>query len=349
MTYAMLNTAFDLLREESARAQRFMALSDPPADAKPNWCTPNRPEALTDSVVLRRFGEELSATGIPALIVTPQVNHSYIADFNERQSLVRTLLGAGFTRVGVTDWCDPSRDRAYGIAESIDDILACAEALGPEVHLIGLCQGGWQTAIVAALHPDRVASLTVAAAPIDTHAGDTVLHAFTFGLPLAFFQQLVKASGGVAPGAAIARGFDLLKPFERFVFNPLALYLKLDDEGYVSRYRELRNWYRLNKDIAGDIYLEAVERLFMKNELAAGTLDVRGEIVDLSTLRCPIHLVAGTRDHITPKEQVLAFEALAPEASVTRHVVDAGHIGSFMGRQVLESTWREIGVALAGG
>ena len=44
------------------------------------------------------------------------------------------------------------------------------ELLGGRVNLIGDCQGGWLATIYAALHPERVNTLTIAGAPIDFHA-----------------------------------------------------------------------------------------------------------------------------------------------------------------------------------
>lgn len=338
MSYADVLTTWT---EQLNRWTTFQEAVEPSGGRAPVWATAHAIVKVHDSVDLRHFGAREEGR-LPVLIVTPQVNHSYVADFSEKQSLVRTLLAAGVREVGVTDWLPPPA-RSYTIADSLDDITACIDGLGGRAHLVGLCQGGWQSAMVAALHPDRVASLTVAAAPIDAHAGATLLHAWVFGLPMSFFEGVVAMGGGVAPGKKLSEGFDLLKPFERFVFGYAALWLNADDEGYVKRFTDLRNWYKLNKDIAGDLYLEAVRDLFKDNRLAKGTFEVKGTRVDLSTIRCPLNLVAGSRDHITPPAQVFALEKLAPDAPCKSYTVDAGHIGSFMGGGALRTAWTEIG------
>ncbi len=323
---------------EGRRLTTYLNTAFPAAPPKPRWATPGRTVPLRDTLDLRIYGRSVKGQP-PVLIVTPQVNHSYIADFSPDQSLVRTLREGGVSRVLVTDWLSPPEDREYSIADSIEDIRAAVDAAGGRAHLVGLCQGGWQCAILAALHPDCVASLTVAAAPIDTHAGITPLHGFVRMMPMLWYEALVKAGGGSAPGTALSRGFDLLRPFERFFLNDALLYLNALDDGYVARYSALRNWYRLNKDVAGRLYLEVVRDLFKDNRLASGTLEVDGRRVDLSGIRCPVFLVAGTRDHITPAEQVFALEELAPSARCTRYLADAGHIGVFMGRGALTSVW----------
>ena len=352
------DTSVAVWREELGRLDTVLRDALPIEPAEASWATPHERHALSPTLALRTFVSGDGAPGgadarddgggeTPVLVVTPQVNHSYIADFSPRQSLVRTLLRAGVSCVGVTDWLPPAAAHEHTIADSVDDVLKAAEKLGGRVHLVGLCQGGWQSAIAAVHRPACAASLTVAAGPIDAHAGATLLHAFTFGLPMAFFEWIVRAGGGNAPGAMIAQGFDLLRPFERFVYNPAALYFRAHDPDFVERYGALRNWYRLNKDVAGALYLEAVRELFKENRLARGTFRLRGEPIRLDTLRCPIHLVAGTRDHLTPAAQVFALERLAPAAPCRRYLIDAGHIGVFMGRNALKTVWPQIAATFA--
>jgi poly(3-hydroxyalkanoate) synthetase len=66
--------------------------------------------------------------------------------------------------------------------------------------------------------------------------------------------------------------------------------------------------------------------------------------VDLSAIGCPIFLLAGSKDHITPPEQVWALADLVstPAEYVSRELVDAGHLGLFMGRAALNDHWRPI-------
>ncbi|MBM4356426.1 MAG: alpha/beta fold hydrolase [Deltaproteobacteria bacterium] len=338
---ALLDGFLSLAEQEERRLTTYLRTAFPENPPRPRWATRGRTRPLLDTLDLRIYGTA-SRAKVPILIVTPQVNHSYIADFSPDQSLVRTLRNSGASRVLVTDWLAPPADREYGIADSIEDIRTAVDAAGGRAHLVGLCQGGWQCAILAALHPECAASLTLAAAPIDTHAGITPLHGFVRNMPMLWYEALVKASGGSAPGSALSRGFDLLRPFERFFLNDALLYLNALDDAYVTRYSALRNWYRLNKDVAGKLYLEVVRDLFKDNRLARGTLGVGERRVDLSAIRCPTFLVAGSRDHITPPEQVFALERLAPHAPCRRYLADAGHIGVFMGTRALAEVWPEL-------
>lgn len=84
-----------------------------------------------------------------------------------------------------------------------------------------------------------------------------------------------------------------------------------------------------------------VGRLFVANELVAGTLRVAGERVDLARITCPLILIAGSTDHITPAGQVwaLAEHTSTPSDQVDRRLVDGGHLGLFMGRNSLRTAW----------
>lgn len=332
---------------ELSRFTDFLNVKYPKEQPQPRWATENEVFSISPTVQLRTFGEDVGGrtASSKVLIVTPQVNSSYIADFSPEQSLVRTLLQWGPGPVGVTDWQDPVPDSDYGIAESLEDIMACMELLDAPIHLVGLCQGGWQAAMMAALHPEKVKTLTLAAAPIDFHGGATLMHAFTLGLPFAFFESLVQLGGGVARGEFLTGGFNLLKPFERIIYNDAALFLQVDRKRRVARYQELSNWYGLRKDVHGRLYLEAVRELFIKNKLVKGTCRAGDRLIKLSRISCPLFMVAGTRDHITPPEQLFALEKHCGSGEVHRYQVDAGHIGVFMGRKALGGAWREIGEA----
>jgi poly(3-hydroxyalkanoate) synthetase len=84
------------------------------------------------------------------------------------------------------------------------------------VNLVGDCQGGWLAVIYTALHPDTVATLTIAGAPVDFHAGEPLIHDWIQLLsPLSqmgFYRALVAANGGVLPGDALLTGFKIMQP-----------------------------------------------------------------------------------------------------------------------------------------
>lgn len=79
----------------------------------------------------------------------------------------------------------------------------------------------------------------------------------------------------------------------------------------------------------------------MDNRFVAGTLEIGGERVDLGRIGCPLFLLGGARDHITPPAQVFAAAdyVSTPGADVETHVNSGGDLGLFMGSEALREHW----------
>jgi pimeloyl-ACP methyl ester carboxylesterase len=292
---------------------------------------------------------------VPTLVLPPQAGHdSCIVDFAPGQSQLLTLREAGLHRLYCLDWAGATEQTADC---SIEDYLALladtVELLGGRVNLVGDCQGGWLAVIYAALHPEQVNTLTIAGAPVDCHAGGSTIRDWTglFGRagtlggpgPMAPYEAMVALGGGVQRGANQLLGFKLLEPAAEWQ-RELALLGHIRDPEYVARHVEFTNWFEWVQDIPGAFYLWIVEHLFQNNELAEGTLTISGHRVDLGRIDCPLFLIAGRGDHITPPEQVwaLAERVGTPAGAVHRELVEAGHLGLFMGREPLRGHWAPI-------
>jgi poly(3-hydroxyalkanoate) synthetase len=261
---------------------------------------------------------------------------------------MRTILETGLTRAFTLDWIGATQQTKD---VTIDDYLAVIDRaldhMGGRANLIGDCQGGWLATVYAALHPERVNTLTIAGAPIDFHCGEPVIHAALRTLApngdLAFYRTLVKAGGGMLSGEHMLAGFILIKP-DNEIGRQLQLLANLDDAQHVGRYREFENWFKHTQAIPGDFYLWIVEHLFRDNELIAGTLEVGGGRVDLRRIGCPLNLLAGETDHITPPEQVfaLADHVATAEPDILRDTTRGGHLGLFMGHEALSNHWPRL-------
>jgi poly(3-hydroxyalkanoate) synthetase len=311
---------------------------------EPTWTTPGRVLKEHLAYRVREFGSGSQEDGLGALvIVPPEVNHSAICDFGPGQSLVQAGLDAGFARVLAVEWRSATPETAErDIDDSILTVLEALSLAGGRAHLVGLCQGGWESAIAAALRPEAVRSLTLVAAPIDFHAGLGLVQAMARGLPMSAFRGLVELGGGVMRGAFISGGFDNLLPFERHGLKYLSVWNHLDEADWMARFQQMNDWYRTPKDLPGRMYLRAVRELFKENRLIQGRLVVLGEAVALGRIACPLALVAGSRDHITPPPQVWAAAEHVSSARVLRREIDAGHVGTFMGRTALVEHWPHV-------
>ena len=326
------------------------------------FCTPNHVAHETAAMRLRVFAVDATSetaadaladtggAGPTLLIVPPEVNRSTIVDFAPGQSLVRTAQAAGFHRVAVVQWRTATRETARrDIDDSIADILDSLERLtqrSARPHLLGVCQGGWESAVAAAVRPEAVASLTLVAAPIDFHAGEGILKHLSRFMPMAAYRSMTLAGRQRMPGSFISLGFDTLQPFERFFLKPLSVWNhtggREDDEAWLARFHRLDDWYRAPKDLPGPLYLRAVRELFKENRLVQGRFTALGQRVDLGRITCPLCLVAGARDHITPPPQVFDARPCFGSRSVREVLTEGGHIGTFMGRRELTEHWPGI-------
>jgi poly(3-hydroxyalkanoate) synthetase len=322
--------------------------------SRPAWSLPN--EVVLDAGVarLRDFSQGAGEGVVPTLVLPPQAGHdSCIVDYSPAQSQIGEIRGAGLERVFALDWAGATAATKHATIEDyVAAIDRAVEHAGGRVNLVGDCQGGWLATLWAALRPDAVNTLTIAGAPIDFRAGDGAIAKWVDACAprgsMAFYEALVASGGGVLRGDHMLRGFILIGP-QNEVGRHLGLLARIDDEEAVERYREFEDWFKHTQDIPGAFYLWIVEKLFRDNLLLSGGLRVGGRRVDLRAIDCPLFLLAGTRDHITPPEQVWALDGATstPADQVTRRLCGAGHLGLFMGREALREHWRPMMAAVA--
>lgn len=136
---------------------------------KPEWTTPNEIIYQDEAVILRKFSEGKEMV----LIVPPQAgHHSCIADYGPNQSLVQHFINKHHS-VYTIEWisCNISRCKET-IIDLINQLNTTINIINNPLILIGLCQGGWLSVMVAANYPEKVKELWVAGAPLDFGAGD---------------------------------------------------------------------------------------------------------------------------------------------------------------------------------
>lgn len=316
------------------------------------WSTPNFIIYEHQTLRLRHFPNEDLTGKRPVLILPPQAgHHANIADYSADQSLVRVFHKYGFD-VYVTEWLTATREyKNLGIADYIRLTDEAIEQIRRrtglyKIHLVGECQGGWQSAVYTALYPEKVASLVVAASPIDIEAVSSPMIEYA-KLPMSFFKYLVATGGGIMKGRYILTGFKNMQPEEHYLnkYQRLWKMLEEEDEEGLERFVRFENWYEYTQDLPGQFYLEIVRDIFKNNGLTKpGFIKLNGQSVDLGKIECPLVIMAGKKDHITPPEQAFSLKHLVktPDHDIIEILTEGGHIGTLMGNEALRTNWTKV-------
>jgi poly(3-hydroxybutyrate) depolymerase len=198
--------------------------------------------------------------------------------------------------------------------------------------------------MVAARFPDKVASLVLAGAPIDTDAGNGPIKRMVHASPLSFYEQLVALGDGLMKGKFMLQGWKNMHPDEHYFQEHIDLYEHIDDPVYLKKEETFESWYENPMDLPGRWYLQVIRQLFMENRFAKGTFVGLGRRLNLEDITCPLYLLAGDKDDITSKEQVFDAEKYVGTANekIEKKLVPGGHVGLFMGSRNLKEVWPSI-------
>ena len=337
---AMLEDEVELYAKNLKFVEEEIKIHD---ELRPVLATPNQVRLDLRTMVLRDYGKP---DGIPTLVDAPHAGHTaMIADYHDGQSLVQTLLANGINHVALTDWKSATEDmKDLEIDNYLAEVIIAIDDLGGRVNLVGLCQGGWVSAMVAARFPDKVNSIVLAGAPIDTDAGNGPIKRMAHESPISFYQELVELGGGLMKGKFMLQGWKNMHPEQHYIQDHIDLYEHIDDPAYLAKEETFESWYENPIDLPGRWYLQVITQLFKENRLAKGEFVGLGRKLSLRNITCPAYLLAGNNDDITTPEQILdAVKYLGtPRNRIVQETVPGGHIGLFMGARTLKEHWPQI-------
>jgi poly(3-hydroxybutyrate) depolymerase len=311
---------------------------------QPQWTTPHRIALELKTVRLRDFTTQPHDR--PCLLCTPFALHgSTVSDLTAGHSLVAALRDGGLTRLYVTDWKSASADMQFlGIDDYLADLNVLVDEIGSPVDVIGLCQGGWLALVYAARFPGKVRKLVLAGAPVDTMAAPSVLSALADGTPLEMFREVVRLGDGLVLGSKVLK---LWGPASAEA-EDIERLLESDEPAGSSAFARLeatfRDWHGSTVDLPGTYFLEVVEKLYKRNEIATGKFAALGKPIDLANIKVPIFLLAARDDDLVTPPQLFAVEQLVatPPQHIRKLTADCRHLGLFMGKRILRELWPDI-------
>ena len=261
--------------------------------------------------------------------------------------------------VHITDWTDarevPLSGGNFDLDDYVDYVMEFCRYLGPDVHVIAVCQPSVPVMAAAALmaearDPRQPKSLTLMGGPIDTRQSPTAPNDLAVRNSMMWFRQNVITTVPFGNPGALRRvypGFLQLTSFismnfDRHVNSHMRQFEHLvkGDDDNAAGHRSFYDEYLAVMDLSAEYYLQTIETVFKEHSLPRGTWLSRGRKIDPSFIESALMTVEGELDDISGIGQTKAAHALTPNIPDARHVhweqPRVGHYGIFNGRK-----WRE--------
>jgi polyhydroxyalkanoate depolymerase len=190
--------------------------------------------------------------------------------------------------------------------------------------------------------------MTLMAGPIDTRESPTEVNELANERPLSWFERNVittvpgRYGGG---GRRVYPGFVQLSAFmamnlgrHQEAHRKLYAHLAKGETAEAAKIKAFYDEYFAVLDLTEEFYLETIERIFQRAELAEGAFTYRGRLVDPAAIRNTALLtVEGGRDDICALGQTSAAHdlcrSLRPHLKRHHLQANAGHYGVFSGKR----------------
>jgi poly(3-hydroxybutyrate) depolymerase len=304
---------------------------------------------------LIHFHKDLDSKQPTVLLVAPLSGHHSTL----LRDTVRGLLPQH--DVYITDWTDarmvPLDQGEFHLHDYIYYIQDFIRKLGPEVHVISVCQPTVPVLAAIALmasanDPKLPKSMTMMGGPIDARKSPTAVNDLATEKPFSWFENTVIYSvpanfpgfgRKVYPGFLQHAGFVAMNP-RRHAESHWDFYMHLrdgDDESAES-HRKFYDEYNAVLDMPADFYLETIKMVFQDFDLPKGTWVVEGKPVRPQDIKSvALFTIEGELDDISGSGQTQAAQDLCSSIPKSRKqhftAPKCGHYGIFSGRR-----WREV-------
>lgn len=261
--------------------------------------------------------------------------------------------------VFVTDWHN-ARDIPVSMGKfDIEDytlyLVEFMRAVGPEAHVIAICQPAPLTlaaaAYLAAEDPKaQPRSLTLIGGPIDPDAAATDVTDFGRRVTMGQLEQLAIQRVGFKYKGAGRMVYPGLMQLQSFIsmnadrhskaFLDQIMRVASGEASDHDAHNRFYDEYLAVMDMTAEFYLSTVERIFKNREIARNEFVVAGTRVDIGKITdIAVMTVEGAQDDISaPGQCVAALDLLTglPDSKKQQHLEPgAGHYGIFAGK-----SWR---------
>jgi polyhydroxyalkanoate synthase subunit PhaC len=267
--------------------------------------TPGKVVFRNDLMELIQYAPQTpQVKSVPLLASPPWINKYYIMDLAPGRSFLewaitheRTVFAISYRNP------DPSMSGVtlddylvHGPQTALDVITDITGA--PKIDIVGLCLGGALTGMLAAYlagaGDDRLGSITLLNTLLD-YSEPGVLGAFTDEATVSRLEKQMEKQG-VLEGRQMATTFDTLRPND-LIFNYVVSNWLLGQDPPVF---DILAWNSDNTRMPATMHAFYLRSLYLRNELARGVLEVKGQRLSLDDVRNDVYVVGAINDHIVP-------------------------------------------------
>jgi pimeloyl-ACP methyl ester carboxylesterase len=225
----------------------------------------------------------------------------------------------------------------------------------PKPIIVGNCQGGWASLILAAMNPDISGPLVVNGAPVAYWSGRLGENPMRYngGLlggatPALLLSDL---GGGEFDGAHLVGNFEMLNPGRNYFGKYYDMFAA--PEKSRKTFLEFEKWWGGFHFMNEQEIHWIVENLFVGNKLARHEANLEpGRPIDLKAIRTPIIVFASWGDNITPPQQALNWivDTYADEHEIKirgQRIIymihdKVGHLGIFVSASIAKKEHTEV-------
>ncbi|ESY01075.1 polyhydroxyalkanoate depolymerase [Mesorhizobium sp. LNJC405B00] len=257
--------------------------------------------------------------------------------------------------VHITNWVDarmvPVTDGHFDLDDYIDYIIDMLHALGPDTHVMAVCQPSVPVLAAVALMEKRgdpfvPSTMTLMGGPIDTRRNPTAVNLLAKEKGIDWFRDnVIMHAPWPVPGFGreVYPGFLQLSGFmsmnlDRHItaHKDFFMHLVKHDGDNAEKHRDFYDEYLAVMDLTAEFYLQTVDTVFVRHALPKGEMTHRGEVVDTKAIRnVALFTVEGENDDISGLGQTQAAHDLCPNIPADRHAhymqPAVGHYGVFNG------------------
>ena len=299
----------------------------------------------------------------PFIIIDPRAGHGPGIGGFKQDSQVGVALKAGHPVYFVIFFARPEPgqtlpDVCEAEARFIEAVVE-RHADSPKPVIVGNCQGGWATMMLAAARPDITGPVVINGAPMSYWSGSWQGGAgenpmrYAGGLLGGSWSALFASDlgNGVFDGAHLVANFEYLNPANTLWTKYYNLFANVDAEP--PRFLGFEKWWGGYSLMNETEIRWIVDNLFVGNRLARGDAQAAPHsFIDLKAVRSPIIVFSSAGDNITPPQQALNWIADAysstEEIKANGQVIvglfheDVGHLGIFVSGRVAKKEHAQI-------